>query len=300
MALSTSVLITNFNTWELSRRCIDALNVWSSNHLNKILIIDDASTDVMPSDFPKNVMIIKNQENKGYVASVNIGFSYLNDDIVLLLDSDAYPKQEIIEGTSRIFENQPRLGALGFHLVGHDERATGSYVVEPSVWGLILGQKLESKIRGYIPSPSSKSLCLFSCAIAVRREAFEDIGGFDESFDFLDADIDFSIRLRKAGWDIQIDPNLKVFHEGGGSYQATSKRVLRHHSNRWRLLQKHGMISNQKTLKFILAIRHVIELSILKTLGKKLYPDPNVLSDKIYSRQQLLKQVWSGYGNESK
>lgn len=298
MSLTISSLITNYNTWDLTLRCINALNYWSFNKLTNIIVVDDASTEETPSDIPKNINVITNQHNKGYVSSVNIGFSSLKEDIVLLLDSDAYPKHEMIDAIIQKFLEFPMLGALGFHLVDHQNKPSGSFHSEPTVMGLLLGQSLNARLNKYLGWLGSQSLCVFSCALAIRRTAFEEIGGFDEEFDFLDADIDFSIRLRKAGWDIQIDPNLIAYHEGGGSYQSTAKRVLRHHRNRWKLLNKHGHIRNPFLLKFLLASRHHIEILILNLLGSKLFTDSEVLSDKIYSRQELINNVWSAYGND--
>jgi hypothetical protein len=300
MNLTVAALITNFNTWSLSHRCVEVLNRWSSHYLTKILIIDDASDGEIPSDLPDNVKVIQNLSNKGYVASVNIGFSHLDEDIVLLLDSDAYPKDEILQKTIQIFRDNPNLGALGFQLVGQNNNLTGSCKGKPTVLGLLLGQKLESILQKWLHFSRPQPLCIFSCAIAIRRLAFESINGFDEEFDFLDADNDFSIRLQKAGWGTQVDQSLILFHEGGGSEQTTAKRVLRYHKNRWRLLQKHGLINNSLTLKIGLAVRHLLEYGMLKILGKLLITDPIVLEDKLSSRQQLVRQVWSAYGNESK
>ena len=300
MSLTVAALITNFNTWDFSQRCIQALNDLSLPYLTKILVVDDASTQTMPITLPDNVKVIKNLSNQGYVASVNIGFSYLSEDIVLLLDSDAYPKEEIIQTVVKRFTENSTLGALGFRLVDHNNNPSGSYEKEPKALGLLLGQKLELKTSNLFSSSTTEPLCIFSCAIAIRRIAFESIAGFDEEFDFLDADNDFSIRLRKAKWDIQVDHDLVAFHEGGGSEQTTAKRVLRFHKNRWLLLRKHNLIHNSLVLKLSLAIRHLLEYSILKLLGNFLIKDSASLKDKIYSRQQLLRQVWSAYGNEPK
>lgn len=300
MSLTISILITNFNTWTLTQRCIQAANHWSSSRLDRILVVDDASKEPTPNDLPENVRVIKAPQNKGYVSSVNLGFANLKEDIVLLLDSDAYLKNELTLTVIQKFIENPTLGALGFQLVGQQGQPAGSFENEPTVLGLLLGQKLESKFYNFLHSSKVESPCIFSCAIAIRRTAFESVDGFDEEFDFLDADIDFSIRLRKAGWNIQVDPSLIVFHEGGGSYQTTAKRVLRHHKNRWHLLEKHGFIQGSLLLKTGLAIRHLIEYSILRVFGKQLIVEPLMLSDKLFSRQQLLRSVWSGYGNETK
>ncbi|AFY30862.1 glycosyltransferase family 2 protein [Calothrix sp. PCC 7507] len=292
MIISFSALITNYNTWELTTFCTQELDHWSKDSLTEILVVDDASEQKAPDkNLPDKVRVIYNSENRGYVTSVNIGFSHLQEDVILLLDSDAYPLMDLTQPLAKLFASNPQLGVVGFKLVDEQGQPTGAYSREPNALELLLGQRLSAvyntKFKHRIEAPP----CLHSCGIAVRRIAFEEIGGFDEGFDFLDADLDFSMRLRAAGWHVQVDPNLVAYHKGGGSYQTTAKRVLRHQRNRWRLLAKHGHLPQPWLLKAGLLTRYVLEYGFLRIAGKLVIKDPETLEDKLYGRQQLLKEV---------
>ena len=116
----------------------------------------------------------------------------------------------------------------------------------------------------------------YFCAVALRRAAFLNVGGFDEGFDWLDADLDMSLRLHEAGWQLQTDPSLKACHRGGGSFQTTAQRVFRFHRNRWRLLTKHRRIRHPALLKLGLAARHGLEFAWLHTVGRLLIRDPRL------------------------
>jgi GT2 family glycosyltransferase len=131
--------------------------------------------------------------------------------------------------------------------------------------------------------------------MAVRREAFESVDGFDESFDFLDADTDFSMRLRQAGWRLGKCEDIVAYHEGGGSPQSTAKRVVRHHRNRWRLLKKHRKLDRQQGVKWLLYARHCIEYAILLLARNLLCADPKRWNDKLAGRSALLRGVWGAY-----
>jgi len=195
-----------------------------------------------------------------------------------------------------LFSRHPNLGAVGFKLIGDEGQPTGSCrLLEPDAMGLLLGQRLESLFSSMFKPNRSKSMCIYSCAIAIRRKALEMVGGFDESFDFLDADIDFSIRLRKKGWNLQIAPHLVVFHKGGGSYQTVATRVLRHHKNRFHLLKKHNLLPLPWLFKLGLALRHFLEYMILRIAGKLITSDSVTLKDKLYGRRQLLRTVLREY-----
>lgn len=298
MSISISALITNFNTWPLTQKCVTEFIHWSGNTLSEILVIDDASDEKTPDFLSNKVKIFRNLQNRGYVASVNVGFSKLEEDVIILFDSDAYPIMDITSSVRDLFANNPNLGAVGFQLVDEQKKPTGSHERLPTVLDLILGQTLTSRLQSWLPVKDESKICLYSCAIAVRRQAFMEIGGFDEGFDFLDADIDFSIRLQQAGWQVRVIPNLLAFHKGGGSPQTTAKRVLRYHKSRWRLLSKHQLLPVPKIVKICLLIRHSLEYLILKIGSNFVIEDSIILEDKLHSRKELLKSVWSNYGNE--
>lgn len=296
MGLTISVLITNFNTWALTQKCVEELLRFSGEAISELLIVDDGSTEPMPEKFPEGVRIFAHTPNKGYVASVNIGFSNLGSDIVLILDSDAYPLTDLVKPLAQEFEQDEQLGAVGLNLVDEFGKPTGSFQHEPHAFGFIIGQQLEASLNRQFSINKKRPICLYSCGMAVRRKAFEYIGGFDENFDFLDADIDFSMRLRKAHWKVEMGSGLLAFHKGGGSYQTHAKRILRFHKNRWFLLEKHNYITSAFLAKMLLAVRHFFEYFILIFVGKIITTD-EMLEQKIASRKKLLGSVWSGYGN---
>jgi GT2 family glycosyltransferase len=262
------------------------------------LLVDDASDNSEYAELPLNIRIIRNNKNLGYVNSVNIGFAASSADVVLLLDSDAYPKMDLTAKVCEEFLSQPDLGALGFYLVDEKGQATGSSSPDPSWVELLLGQRLGDIYGRYVKNSPTVLMNLHSCAIAVRREAFESVGGFDANFDFLDADIDFSMRLRQKGWRLGSESKLVVFHKGGGSFQKTSTRVVRHHINRWRLLNKHGKLRWPRLLKLGLILRHSTELILFWLARPLMINSKDILKDKLEGRRVLLKTVWSGYGND--
>jgi GT2 family glycosyltransferase len=299
MSITFSALITNYNTWQLTNLCARELDRWSKDSLMEILVVDDASDQkAQHENLPTQVRVVYNSKNCGYAPSVNIGFSNIKEDVVILLDSDAYPLMDLTESLEHLFATNPKLGAVGFKLVDNNGQPTGYCSPEPSVLGLLLGQQLSDLYDAKVKRTIDSIVCIHSCGMAIRRTAFEEIGGFDEGFDFLDADIDFSMRLDAAGWDLQIDPNLVAYHEGGGSPQTTAKRVLRHHRNRWRLLSKHGRIRFPFLLKAGLATRHILEYVFLRIVGKVVVNDTKTLEDKIFGRHQLMNSVWSNYDNK--
>ncbi len=58
---------------------------------------------------------------------------------------------------------------------------------------------------------------LGGAALMVRRQTFEEVGGFDESFFFYSEDVDLCKRIADRGWKIRLVPQVTVVHLGGGS-----------------------------------------------------------------------------------
>lgn len=283
-----SLLITNYNTWELTERCIRSVEyVDPTKVIQEIIVVDDCSTQSVPVYIQEHplVKIIKNEDNLGYVKSVNKAFAKATQSICLLLDSDAYLISDIAL-IPKIFEEQKGLGILGFNLVDEHGKSTGRGGPEPDVWSLVLGQQLERSFRKLFPK-RSKYMTLYSCGIAIRKKAFEAIGGFDESFDFLDADHDFSMRMTRNEWDIAVCDDIHIFHKGGGSPQLTSKRVIRFYENRLKLLRNHNKVKNEKMIKTLIKIRLYVELFFLSVFGKYKF-SVDILKDKFSSRRHLI------------
>jgi GT2 family glycosyltransferase len=293
--ISISVVVTNYNTKDLTLRCLDGLQRHSGGRALQVIVVDDASTERLSGSLPERVELIANQTNQGYVKSVNIGVGRATADVVLLLDSDACPVSDVVTPTLAAFAENPRLGALGFHLVDSSGHPTGATQPEPTALGLALGQALEARFSGWIHRRPDGPFTIHSCALAFRRRAFIEIGGFDEGFDFLDADTDFSMRLRRSGWRIAMNDRVRIQHEGAGSPQTTAKRVVRHHVNRWRLLEKHGLISHPRLLRGALAMRHAAELLWLSRPALLWRGDFTTRADKVHGRRQLMSMVWNSY-----
>ncbi|MBC8109557.1 MAG: glycosyltransferase [Verrucomicrobia bacterium] len=288
-----SLIVTNYNTWQLTERCIRAA-IMADNHLivKEYIIVDDNSDEFAPQSLQQlsNTKIIRNITNIGYVASVNIGFSAANYPICLLLDSDAYPITDF-STIAMLFEKKADLGILGFRLEDEQGNATGNAEPEPNFWSVLLGQGGYAKFEKYLVH--NKALAVFSCAMAVRKTAFQAVNGFDESFDFLDADIDFCMRInRSQHWKIETDPTIRMFHIGGGSPQLTSKRVIRFYRNRFHLLRKHNLLPMPLVIKFFVLSRLTAEYLALGLAGSFRF-NKTVKADKMLARKQLITQIFN-------
>jgi GT2 family glycosyltransferase len=285
--LSVAVALTNYETWPLTSRCVERVQADPAGP-SEIVVVDDGSS-ASPPAFTGEVAVLRNETNQGLVRSLNRAVRATDSDIVVVFDSDAYPLAPFTDAVRQAFRAEPRLGVLGFHTLGSGGKPTGSSEPEPGAASLLLGQRLnrwwEAGVRTRGP------LCVFTCAMAMRRATFDELNGFDEEFDWLDLDLDFCMRARRAGWLVEQSGALVAFHEGSGAPQQTHRRVLRFYRNRWRLLSKFGRLPFPRLSGALIGARILLELTALLTLGVFFFRDRAVRQDKILGRRAVLR--WS-------
>ena len=293
MSLSISVLITNYETWSDAARCARAVVKQCGTDVERILVMDDAS-ETSPPPMPEGVEVKRHDENRGFPSTLNSGFEALGEDVIVHFDADGYPLMNFAPQVAEAFSSNERLGALGFHMVDHEGRPTGSYTAASEISSLrfLVGQRIASMFK---TDAFSELLLPNACGTAVRRRAFQDVGGFDEAFELLDVDLDFFLRLNGAGWKVEYNPDIRAYHEGGGSPQTTATRVVRHHRDRWCLLRKHERVSFPRMTKGLLFFRHVLEYGAIILGGPMLFPDEERRRDKQLGRRQLIRKVWEDY-----
>ncbi len=291
--LSIGVLVLNYNTWDLALRALDAAISLEREAVHEYVLFDDGSPKAPPLDIDSRIRVLRNPTNLGFAGALSVAFDQMKSDIVVLFDSDAYPLTPFASQVRKRFEENRSLGQLGFLAQDDNGRLTESFFSEPDRWSLLLGQK----IHGWVPKrePRPSNICVITGCMATRADAYRQIGGFDGEFDFLDVDVDYSIRLRKNGWHVDVDPSIRVFHVGGGTAQLQRHRVLRFYKTRWHLLRKHDRIGNPRAARAFILARLRAEQLLLHVFGPILYPSRTIRSEKVQGRRNVISYCREHY-----
>ncbi len=292
--LSLGVVVTNYNTWDIALRCVEKVLVQGAA-IDRVVLHDDASTIPRPPAIDSRVELVVNRANLGLVKTLNLAIAGLDTDLVVLFDSDAYPLHDFTAPVRDAFLADPKLAIAGFATVDRHGRATGSAEPEPGQASLVLGQRLHALWLRWFPRGGSERLCVYTCAMAIRRRAFEELGGFDERLDWLDLDHDLCMNAWRRGWKVAILPGAVAFHEGSGTPQKASHRVLRFYKARWLLLTKYGKIRFPTLVRWAVAGRLSLEALFLR-LGRWIYPDRrSELDDKLQGRRAVIRYCREHY-----
>lgn len=283
---SIGVLVLNYGTWELALRALNAAIRVEDDNVAEFVLYDDGSPIGPPEGVDARIRVVRGESNVGFARALLRAFALMKSDIVILFDSDAYPLTPFADRVRQHFEDDSRLGQLGFRAEDESGRQTESFFAEPTQWSLILGQALYGRMPKRSMRPSN--LCVITGCMATRVEAYREIGGFDPELGFLDVDVDYSMRLRQRGWRVAVDSTIRAFHVGGGTVQAQRGRVLHFYKSRWYLLRKHKLMWSPRLARAAILGRLVCEQKILDLFGSRLFPKPEVLEDKILGRRALL------------
>jgi len=191
-----------YNGGESFRRCLESIAQASPTPLETIVVADgDTDGSSALAEKYENVQLIRLPQSKGPATARNRGAKEAKGDILLFIDADVEISSETIAQVSLVFQENPNLAAL-----------IGSYDETPD------GQNFLSQYKNlfhhYTHQQGSEEASTFwgACG-AIRREIFEKIGGFDESYRRPSVeDIELGYRLKNAGYQIRLCKHIQVKH----------------------------------------------------------------------------------------
>lgn len=230
MAPLLSIVVVNWNSRDLLQQCLQSIG--SSDSI-QIVVIDNASTDasaeMLVREFPR-VLLIRNEANRGFACANNQGWCASTAKFILFLNSDTVVDPDILTGLVGFMDTHPDAGAASPRLTRRDGRAqpfafggdpTPGYLLTRGAARIFLRRALhdwelrEVQIVDWVSG---------ACLIA-RRQALEQVDGFDENFFMYFEDNDLCLRLRKAGWKIYFNPKIAITHLGGATLGQNRART---------------------------------------------------------------------------
>lgn len=198
----------------------------------EIVIVDNASEDGIATRLGREVpdaRILVETSNRGYGAACNRGARETRRPFLLFLNSDAVVQPGAVEALLAALDRDDRAAAAGPRLVNGDGALQPSIQRLPTAWkvfcessGLAFLSGGRGPVRGHSATREDHGRAqrvesLRGAALLVRRTAFEEHGGFDESFFLYAEETDLMARWRKTGWKVLYEPAAVVTHRGGAS-----------------------------------------------------------------------------------
>ena len=242
-APAVSIVIPVFNKLELTRGCLESLASTTDPELFELILVDNGSSDGTWSylaALPTGVKLVKNQENLGFAKACNQGAALARGRYLLFLNNDIEALPGWLEPLLAVLDMDPTVVAAGSKLLFPDGtiqhagvimakvHSTGDHLVPTHIYYKRPADQPEAGVATCYQA-------LTGACLAVRREQFSRVGGFDEGYWNGYEDVDLCLKLGGAGAKLVYQPESVLIH-----YEAQSgtERSARGHDNVSRLHQK--------------------------------------------------------------
>ena len=298
--IDISVIIVNWNTKELLRECLASIYKFTRSIHFEIIVVDNGSKDgsqaIVSKKFPQ-VKLIPNEDNLGFTKANNQGIKIAKGEYILLLNSDTYlienslqklvEKAHSLEGptlkntVSRVGPSE-RLGALAPLLLNSDrtiQQSVGFFPNLPQIfWWMSFVDDLPggSFLKPYHLDHDSfykkdhEVDWITGAAFLIPKKVIEKMGGLDEKIFMYGEDVEWSYRIKKAGFKIYFSPITKIVHIARGSSSKISKNaILGEYKGIIYFYQKHKGLISLQIARFLLKIGALARILIFSILGRK-------------------------------
>lgn len=195
----------------------------------RCFVIDDCSQDgtvALIQDKFSWVHFIQQPRNKGPAHNRNIAIRQGKSPYLVILDADAFLQdKQWLKKALEIMEKNPRVGQIASQIVsGYDPEILLDCGIqgEGPFFGGIFSKKHWTNVYGKHQKPR-RVLGACTAGTIIRRDVFEKVGGFDPKYFYPGEDLDLSLRIHLAGYDVRYVPLLVVHHYEGKSMSIQSR-----------------------------------------------------------------------------
>ncbi|MBI5666461.1 MAG: glycosyltransferase family 2 protein [Chloroflexi bacterium] len=298
-----SIIIVNWNTSDLLAKCLRCVETTTRQVSYEVWVVDNASTDGsvdrVRREFPY-VHLIANTDNVGFARANNQAIKLATGRYVLLLNSDAFVKDNTIDYMVQFMDAHPQAGMAGCKLLYEDGRLQPSCSMFPTLATeayIALGlDKLfpRSKIFGrymmtdWDYSDTRAVDVIMGAFMLVRAEAIQQVGLLDEGFFMYSEEVDWCYRFKQAGWEILFTPDVETVHLWGGSSKAVKvETLIRLYRSRVQFFRKNYGSVTAALYKGILAFNCLVRIGP----GAAYYLLRPASRQKHYAFRQLLRAL---------
>jgi GT2 family glycosyltransferase len=312
-----SIIIVNYNSRSVLLDCLASLLQSEYCFHYEVFVIDNASSESI-SDLEENYpsfRFIFNKENLGFAAANNMGIKLAKGKFILLLNPDTIVNKDSFEPMMNYLGDNPDTGIVGckiFNAEGAIERSTHSFpsllkefvhanefvkalMSYDSFLGSLFRKKSSMKaFDSYWDHDSKREVDhVTGACMMLKREAIEKAGLLDEAFFLYNEEVEWSLRIKKAGFKSVFLPDSNIIHLFGHS---TGQKVQKQKVNRLLVERYRGMLYffgkhygflKQTLLRAIVLEGFALRLlfNYIKTLRPSLKNRTSVLEENKYYKQ---------------
>lgn len=223
---NTELIIISYNCREHTINCINSARKTAGKDL-AITVVDNNSSDdtvkILENNF-SDVKLIINKKNFGYAGAVNKGAFQSDKKFLIISNADVVYLENSIKSLIQTLNDDNFAAITGpaqFYPDGTPQRSFDrqisfiKIIKDVSFSGAFINLIRSKNI--YLHDKKTNVEFLDGAVLAVKKDIFDQLNGFDESFFFYYEETDFCMRALKNNFKLVFQPNAKVIHIRGGS-----------------------------------------------------------------------------------
>lgn len=232
--IDISIIVINYNTFQLTCLCIDSVLRFTSNLRYEIIVVDNASIERNPDEFLQRypqIILIKNKVNVGFAKGNNDGIRVAKGNTILLLNSDAEVEDNVIGDLLKTLHSLQNVGVITCKLVypnGNVQHQCGRFPsISLQMLELLRLQKLMPKKRreelllgGFFDHHrSTYPDWIWGTFFMFKKEilnSFDD-QKLPETYFMYQEDLEWCYLIQQKNFKIFYDATHKVYHHFSGS-----------------------------------------------------------------------------------
>jgi GT2 family glycosyltransferase len=229
--IEVSVIIINYNSSHYTLQCVDSIIKHSLLSAYEIIIVDNNSTE---EDYYKlyslktisRISVIRSKINLGFSGGNMFGVQHASQGSIYyyFLNNDCQFLSDNISILANFLKNNPKTGIATPQMYSDDLKIQPSFGYYPSIGDILLGHGFMRWVNPMMYPSQRKEYHLpvsvpyaTGSAMFVRVDYFALLGGFDTNYFLYCEEEDLCMGMRRKGWEINLVPEAKFIHYGGGS-----------------------------------------------------------------------------------
>lgn len=231
--MNVSIVIINYKTYQLTADCINSILKYTQGITYEIIVVDNASCDGsaerLKADFGGKITLIESDKNSGTSKGFNMGAKKASGEYILWLNSDTQLIENFVYKLYDYAKNHTEIGILGGNILDFNYKPMHSYRLEmPRAKTIKRDYSFINYFKRIFRKPkaleynhSGKPMevgYITGADMMINRKCFEDAGYFDEDIFMYAEEVEFTCRVKNAGYKVVSYPEAKILHLEGASF----------------------------------------------------------------------------------
>ena len=198
-----SIIVPVVNRADLTRVCLDSIIKYTSEKYELILVQEGEDKEVNSLLRAYNVNFVHNRKPKGFAGAMNSGARIAEGNILIFLNNDTVVIPNWLKYILEVFEKDKKIGLI-----------SPTYTEAKKLPQSVDANKGEEIT--YIKDP----LALKGVCFAIRKKAFDEAGGWDESYGIGGGEDNQLCRdLKEKGWKLAVARKSYIYHYGSACFR---------------------------------------------------------------------------------